>query len=94
VAAFSTRADASVTQSNRARFAHAEVSPAHQAVEAHLQAQAEDTSARKAMNKPADIEPAIESALSRVARELEAITEAVERLESLVALIASAAAAK
>jgi hypothetical protein len=46
------------------------------------------------MNAPADIEPAVESALGRVARELEAIAEALERLETLVAFIASAAVAK
>ena len=46
------------------------------------------------MSTPADIEPAVESALSRVARELVAIAEAIERLESLVALIASAKTAK
>ena len=36
----------------------------------------------------------IESALERVARELEAARQSLERLESLVAFIASAAAAK
>ena len=46
------------------------------------------------MNAPAEIEPAIESALFRVARELVQITKALERLEALVALIASAAIAK
>jgi hypothetical protein len=47
-----------------------------------------------AMTSPADIEPVIDSALSRVARELEQIGQALERLETLVAVIASAAVAK
>jgi hypothetical protein len=46
------------------------------------------------MTAPAEIQPVIDSALSRVASELEAIAEALERLETLVALIASAATAK
>ena len=49
---------------------------------------------RERMTAPADIEPAIESALSRVARELVEIARALERLETLIALIASAAVAK
>ena len=40
------------------------------------------------------IAPAIETALSRVARELADIAKALDRLETLVALIASAATAK
>jgi hypothetical protein len=40
------------------------------------------------------IESAIDSALSRVARELADIAKSLDRLESLVALIASAATAK
>jgi hypothetical protein len=43
---------------------------------------------------PADISPSIEASLVRVARELEAIAAALERLQILVALIASAAVAK
>jgi hypothetical protein len=46
------------------------------------------------MNAPVDIETTIEAALSRVARELVEIANALERLENLVALIASAATAK
>jgi hypothetical protein len=46
------------------------------------------------MTSPVDIEPAIDSALTRVAHELASIASALERLESLVALIASAATAK
>jgi hypothetical protein len=46
------------------------------------------------MNAPADIQPAIESELARVARELDVIGRSLERLESLIALIASAAVAK
>ena len=46
------------------------------------------------MSAPAEIEAAVETALSRVARELVAIAETLERLETLVALIASAAVAK
>ena len=46
------------------------------------------------MNATADIDVVIESALVRVARELEAIAAALERLQSLVAVIASAATAK
>jgi hypothetical protein len=49
---------------------------------------------RQAPLAAADIEPAIESALARVARELVEIAKALERLETLIALIASAAAAK
>ena len=49
---------------------------------------------QSAMTAPAEIQPVIDSALSRVASELEAIAEALERLETLVALIASAATAK
>ena len=45
------------------------------------------------MNAAADIEPAIDSALTRVAHELASIAKALERLEQLVALIASAASA-
>ena len=46
------------------------------------------------MNAPAaNIEPAIDSALSRVADELVKIAKALERLEQLVAIIASAASA-
>jgi hypothetical protein len=41
-----------------------------------------------------EVETAIETALSRVARELEAVARSLERLESLIALIASAAVAK
>jgi hypothetical protein len=47
-----------------------------------------------AMTAPAEIQPAIELALSRVARELEQVAQALERLEPLVAVIASAAVAK
>ena len=39
------------------------------------------------------IEPIIETALTKVARELAAIANALDRLETLVALIASAATA-
>jgi hypothetical protein len=46
------------------------------------------------MNAPTEIEPAIETALSRVARELVEIARALERLETLVAFIASAATTK
>jgi hypothetical protein len=46
------------------------------------------------MNAPAEIKPAIEAALTRVAQELTSIASALERLENLVAIIASAAAAK
>jgi hypothetical protein len=46
------------------------------------------------VNTVAEIEPLIESALERVARELESARRALERLASLVALIASAAATK
>jgi hypothetical protein len=49
---------------------------------------------RTRMNATAEIESAIDNALSRVARELVEIARALERLESLVALIASAAKAK
>jgi hypothetical protein len=40
------------------------------------------------------VEPVIDSALSRVAHELASIASALERLETLVAVIASAATAK
>jgi hypothetical protein len=43
---------------------------------------------------PVEIEPAIEASLSRLARELGTIAEALERLENFVALIASAASAR
>lgn len=46
------------------------------------------------MNTVAQIEPAINSALASVARELVEIARALEKLEALVALIASAAIAK
>jgi uncharacterized membrane protein (DUF373 family) len=46
------------------------------------------------MTTPAEIEAAVETALSRVARELVAVAETLERLEILVALIASAAVSK
>jgi hypothetical protein len=46
------------------------------------------------MTAPAEIQPVIETALGRVARELVKIETALRRLETLVALIASAAAAK
>ena len=46
------------------------------------------------MNTVAQIEPAIDSALTRVARELVEIAKSLERLESMIALIASAAIAK
>jgi hypothetical protein len=45
------------------------------------------------MSTPTEVQIAVETALSRVACELEAIAAAVERLQSLVALIASAAVA-
>ena len=48
---------------------------------------------RRRYDAPAAIEPVIDSALA-VARELEQIGEALERLERVVALIASAATAK
>jgi hypothetical protein len=43
---------------------------------------------------PAEIETAVETAFSRVARELVEIGRALERLEALVALLASVAVAK
>jgi hypothetical protein len=43
---------------------------------------------------PAEIQPTIEAALSRVAHELASIAEALARLEITLALIASAATAK
>ena len=46
------------------------------------------------MNAPAEVQPAIDSSLMRVAHELASIASALERLENLVALIASAAASK
>jgi hypothetical protein len=46
------------------------------------------------MNTVAQIEPAIDSALASVARELVEIAKSLERLESMIALIASAAIAK
>ena len=46
------------------------------------------------MNAPVDIEPVIDSALTKVAQELASIANALERLETLVALIASAAVTK
>jgi hypothetical protein len=46
------------------------------------------------MNAPSEISLAIEAALARVTRELTAAAEALERLEHLVAIIASAAIAK
>jgi hypothetical protein len=45
------------------------------------------------MNAPPDIDVVIEASLVRVARELEAITAAVERLQTQIAFIASAKAA-
>jgi hypothetical protein len=45
------------------------------------------------MTAPAEIQPAIESALARVARELEAIAEALARLEITLQIIASSATA-
>ena len=46
------------------------------------------------MNAPANIEPAIASALDRVAAELTEIAQRVARLELLLQLIVSAAVAK
>jgi hypothetical protein len=46
------------------------------------------------MNAPAEVEPAIEAAISRVAAELAEIAQAVARLEIILQLIASAAVAK
>jgi hypothetical protein len=46
------------------------------------------------MNAPAEIETAIETVLGRVARELEQVAQSLARLETLVALLASAAVAK
>ena len=43
---------------------------------------------------PTDISPTIEAALVRAARELEQVAQALARLETLIALIASAASAK
>jgi hypothetical protein len=43
---------------------------------------------------PSDNEPAIKSALARVAHELVKIAESLERLETMVAFLARAAAAK
>ena len=45
---------------------------------------------KTAMTAPAEIQPVVDSALARVARELEQIARALEKIESLVALIASA----
>ena len=44
------------------------------------------------MTTPADIEPAIEATLVRAARELKQVREALARIETLLQLIASAAA--
>jgi hypothetical protein len=49
---------------------------------------------RQARSAPAEIEPAIETALARVARELTEIAKALERLETLVAFIASGGGSK
>ena len=46
------------------------------------------------LNAPADIRPAIEAALARVACELAAVAEAMAKIELLLQLIASAAGAK
>ena len=46
------------------------------------------------MSAPADISPAVEAALARVARELEQVAQALARIEILLQLIASAASAK
>ena len=46
------------------------------------------------IERHSNIEPAIEAALSRVARELEAVAETVTKIEILLQLIASAMEAK
>ncbi len=47
-----------------------------------------------ALPAPAEIEPALATALARVARELAEVGATLQQLEVLLALIASAAAAK
>lgn len=46
------------------------------------------------MTAPDEIRPAVDSALERIAREIEAARRELERLSSLLALIASAATTK
>jgi hypothetical protein len=46
------------------------------------------------MSTPTEVQIAVETALSRVACELEAIAAAVERLQTQIALIASVASAR
>ena len=46
------------------------------------------------MTAPADIEPTLAAVLERVSAELTAVAETLAKIETLVALIASAATAK
>jgi hypothetical protein len=46
------------------------------------------------MSTPTEVQIAVETSLARVGHELVAIDEALERLETQIAFIASAAAAK
>ncbi len=46
------------------------------------------------MTAPADIEPALATALERAVRELAEVAQAIAKIEALLQLIASAAAAK